>query len=119
MILFYLLGAHLANATPLFTVKSSDDGIRKDISLCLNGKEILSCEKYAITGYDLWVKANSSFRPSFPNAGIKTFFPIDKYEGCIPYSNGYCIFYVSTSQFNRIIIHAPVSHNGKIHKVTC
>lgn len=76
----------------LFDVQSSNDGLSVPIVLCLSGIAEMSCQKYTVTGHDLYIQTRTSNTKTFPNAGIKVSTTGYKLSDCTANANGYCIF---------------------------
>lgn len=88
----------------LFDVQSSKEGLYVPITLCLNGIEQLSCQRYTVNGKTIEIKARTKNHGDFQNAGIKVDTTGYKLTGCTPYNNGYCLFYLNNRQYSRIIL---------------
>lgn len=86
----------------LFNVNSSGPAIAANITLCLNGTAISSCQNYLISGQNLAISATS--HNNYPFAGIKILTPGFTINGCTIHSNGYCIFTLNHGDPNQLTI---------------
>lgn len=114
IIMVLLLVSQLTYAlnSALFNVSVSGNQTTRPINivLCLNGKGPLSCQSYTVNQPTL------SITTTIPNhtyvaAGIKissTDVNVTSISGCVPYSNGYCLFTVSSTQAAHIAINTPI-----------
>ncbi|MGC1182302.1 MAG: hypothetical protein WA877_05135, partial [Legionella sp.] len=83
---------------PLFNVTATGFSAEVNITLCLNGLGILSCQYYNVSALNLSI-STIAHNHVYPAAGIKINTPGYTIEDlgvvCTPISNGYCLFSVS------------------------
>lgn len=72
-------------------------------TLCLNGKGPLSCQNYMVSGSCLTIKTTIP-NHTYPSVGIKINTPGFIPQGCMPISNGYCLFSVSDANPTTVCI---------------
>ena len=97
----------------LFNVSASGNQTTAPINiiLCLNGKGPLSCQNFTVSNPTLTISTTIPGH-TYVAAGIKissTKVNVTNIEGCIPYSNGYCLFSVSDSQPAKIFLNNPTA----------
>ncbi|MCA0404088.1 MAG: hypothetical protein LCH30_09880, partial [Proteobacteria bacterium] len=94
--------ATLSFAEPgrLFNISETGSPSAVDIILCLNAKGPISCQQYRVNARDLQIITNKG--QYYPAAGIKVLTPGYQPTGCIPHTNGYCLFTLSNSAVSKI-----------------
>lgn len=110
LLLFYPL-AFAANT--LFNITASGNQTAEPINiiLCLNGKGPVSCQNYTVNQPRLTINTTVP-NHTYLVAGIKissSKVPVMNLEGCVAYTNGYCLFTVSNSQPANIFINNPTT----------
>jgi len=74
--LLFMQGTLHAAGGLFFDVQSGGDPANIEISLCLNGKGPVSCQKYTLSGLNVAIKANVPTHPQpYPIAGIRIITP--------------------------------------------
>lgn len=85
-----------------FSVTSTGTARPIAIILCLNGKGPISCQNYTVPALNLTI--STTIPHSYPSAGIKILTPGYTLSGCLPDTNGYCLFPVSNTTTKNIVI---------------
>lgn len=84
-----------------------------EVSLCLNGKGALSCQKYIFTKSRLLIKTTIP-QHVYEQVGIKIESSLVKPGNCTVFENGYCLFSANDSTPAAIDI-VSVSEMKRIH----
>jgi len=113
LVLLFVCQLTFAISGALFNVSASGNQTTAPINiiLCLNGKEPLSCQRLTISNSKLTIRTTIPGH-TYLAAGIKissTNVKVTNLEGCIPNSNGFCLFSVSDSQLASIFINNPTA----------
>ena len=113
LILLFVCQLTFAVNGPLFIVSAAGNQTTAPINiiLCLNGKGPLSCQSFTVSNPRLTISTTIP-EHTYVAAGIKissTKAAVTNLEGCVPYSNGFCLFSVSNSQPARIFINNPTA----------
>lgn len=90
---------------PLFATYTSQEGLDIPYTVCASGKAAMSCYRFHGQGKDIFVLSKSK-KPTFPEAGIHLEIPGYKVNGCVPYTNGYCIFAVNNTAYTKLVLTA-------------
>ena len=80
------------------------------VQLCLNGKGPLSCQRFIVHALSLNIRATNEHYYSI--AGIKVLNSGYVLSGCVPYSNGYCLFSISNNVSANINLHPNSSQSA-------
>jgi len=99
-ILFAVMGLFGTNIVAaqsglLFDVIATGVPGNLEVTLCLNGKGPISCQKYTVSALTLAIKPAISGH-NYPLVGIKINTPGYTPSGCTQISNGYCLFSMSS-----------------------
>lgn len=113
LVLLFLYRITFAVNTALFNISASGNQTTDpiDIILCLNGKGPLSCQTYTVNQPRLTISTTIP-NHTYVAAGIKissTRVKVTNIEGCVPYSNGFCLFSVSNTQPANLFINNPTA----------
>ena len=113
LVLLFVYQLAFAVTGALFRVSASGNQTTDpiNISLCLNGKGPLSCQSHTISQPRLTIRTTIPGQ-TYVAAGIKissTKVKVTNLEGCVPNSNGFCLFSVSDSQAANIFINNPTA----------
>ncbi|MBA2657188.1 MAG: hypothetical protein H0U70_09465 [Tatlockia sp.] len=105
-IVILLMTSSLAYSTSglLFKINESGANAAADVILCLNGLVPISCQNYSVSSRSLAISATTNHH--YPAVGIKVLTPGYQPRGCIPYSNGFCIFALTPQIPTTIILNA-------------
>ena len=111
LVLLFVCQLTVAASGVLFNISTSGNQTTDpiNISLCLNGTGPLSCQNFTISNPKLTISTTIPGH-TYVAAGIKinsTKVQVTNLEGCVPYSNGFCLFSVSDSQPANIFINNP------------
>ncbi|MDF1758319.1 MAG: Ig domain-containing protein [Legionellaceae bacterium] len=94
-----------AGTGPLFIITESGVSGNANVTLCLNAKGPLSCQKYNVSSLTLAINTSIPNR-TYPNVGIKVNGSAYKIANpgveCTQLSNGYCLFSTSGSSAQTI-----------------
>ncbi len=115
-ILFFLfLSQTTAYTGSIFEVSSSGEPAELDMVLCLNGKGKISCERHTASALDLSIKTTIP-KQAYSSVGIKLNVAGYAPTGCLPYSNGYCLFSIPESGAALIPVRGtiPYTIGGRI-----
>jgi hypothetical protein len=98
----------IAGSGLFFNILATGTPANLSITLCLNGTGPLSCQNYTISALNLRINT------TIPNhlysvAGIKINTPGYNLVGCVPSSNGFCLFSVSNTVPANISVTKTVS----------
>ncbi|CEG56896.1 hypothetical protein [Legionella fallonii] len=80
-----------------FNVSATGTPANINLTLCLNGKSVLSCQHYNVSALALSILTTIP-NHTYPFAGIKINTPGYVLSGCSLTNNGYCLFSVSNTQ---------------------
>ena len=89
---------------PLFDTYSSQEGLNVPYTVCADGKSMMTCYRFTANGKEIFVRSKSTRHPTFKDAGIKLDVPGYNLEGCVPYSNGYCLFSVNNTAYTKLFL---------------
>lgn len=93
-----------------FNINASGDPADVNITLCLNGKGQLGCQKYNVSALNLKLLTTTPDH-TYSYAGIKINSPFYSIENpglnCLPISNDFCLFSVSNTMPATIDIKGP------------
>lgn len=113
LILLFVYQISFAETGAFFNISASGNQTTDPINiiLCLNGEGPLSCQNYTV--YQPRLTINTTIpNHTYAVAGIKissTRVAVTNIEGCISYSNGFCLFSVSNTQPANIFINNPTA----------
>lgn len=113
LVLLFVYQLAFAVSGALFNVSASGNQTTDPINiiLCLNGKGPLSCQNFTVSNPTLTISTTIPDH-TYVVAGIKissTKVKVTNLEGCVPYSNGFCLFSVSNTQPANIFINNPTA----------
>lgn len=91
-------------ADTLFRVDSTQEGLTIPYVVCANGKAAMSCYRFTAHGKQLFIMAKNPNHPNYKDVGIRLDIPGYRLEGCVPYSNGYCLFSVNNMGYSQLFI---------------
>jgi sulfatase modifying factor 1 len=87
----------------LFNVAATGTPANVSITLCLNGRGPLSCQRYTVSALNLSI-GTVVYHHNYPVCGIKVNTPGYGLSGCTPAANGYCLFSASDSSQTNIVL---------------
>lgn len=113
LVLLFVYQLSFAANSALFKISASGNQTTDPIHiiLCLNGKGPLSCQHYTVYQPRLTISTTIP-NHTYVAAGIKissTRVPVTGLEGCVSYSNGFCLFKVSDTRPASIFINNPTA----------
>ncbi len=86
-----------------FDISATGTSDNVNITLCLNGKGLLSCQNYDVSALTLSILSTIP-NHTYPFVGIRINTPGFTPHDCTPISNGYCLFSVSNTTPASIFI---------------
>lgn len=105
MIVVWLLAPVALAAGNLFNVVATGTSANVSLTLCLNGAGPASCQNYSVAAADLSITTTVA-NHTYPAAGIKINTSGYNVSGCTPSSNGYCLFSVSNTAAQSLVLHS-------------
>ena len=119
LLVFAVKQTSAAGSGLFFNVSATGAAAQVNITLCLNGKGPLSCQKYEVSAVNLNISTTIPHH-IYPTAGIKVNTPGYTLSGCTPNNNGYCLFSVSNTSpvkimlINRVNQTTLISNNSSL-----
>lgn len=104
----------IAASNSIFNVSATGPTTNVSLTLCLNGKALLSCQNYNVAGLTLAIRTNIP-NHIYPAAGIRINTPGYSLGNlgldCTPNNNGACLFSVNYAQEKTInlVVNGPLS----------
>lgn len=113
LILLFVYQLSFAVNSAFFNISASGNQTTDPINiiLCLNGIGPLSCQHYTVNQSQLTISTTIP-NHTYVAAGIKidsTHVRVTNLEGCVAYSNGFCLFTVSNTRPASIFINNPTA----------
>lgn len=108
--LLTLSQAGLANTGAFFNVSADGPQASLSVTLCLNAREALSCQTFAVNNTQLHITTTIP-NHTYPYAGIKINTPGYSPLGCSGTSHDFCLFSASDSAMSRITVSPEITTN--------
>ncbi len=120
LLIFCSNEAAAAESGALFNITTNGTRENIDITLCLNGKGPVSCQKFTVSALNMMINTILPLH-DYPACGIRVDTPGYMLSGCIPSNNGFCLFssnstiatniVASHRNYERVIIGNPGNAN--------